>query len=133
MGWESGLTGFAELLYALIERRGWSIREFASRAKTQHTVLSLIKAGTRPPPLKHMERWATVLGLDGKDREYFLDLAALACCPDRVLRMFEPGHPAHDVIRMAIENDLLRRRYAAETGEAYEPKKATRKVRRSPQ
>ena len=133
MGWETGITGFAEVLYALIERRGWSLREFAAKAKTQHTALSAIKAGTRPPPLKHMERWATVLGLDDKDREYFLDLAALACCPTRVLRMFEPGHAAHDVIRLAIENQALKRLHVVETGEPAEPVKSRRKSRRSPQ
>jgi len=132
MGWETGIVGFTEVLYALIQRRGWTLREFAEKAKTQHTVLSMIKSGSRPPPLKHMDRWATVLGLEGREREYFLDLAALACAPDRVLRMFEPGHPAYQAIRLAVENAALKKLRAAEAGEPYVPQKSPRKSRRFP-
>ncbi len=133
MGWETGLTSFGEVLYAHIGRRGWSLREFAEKAGTQHTALSAIRAKRRPPPLKHVERWATLLRLEGREREYFLDLASLACAPDRVLRMFEPDHPAFDAIRLAAENAALRRLHAAETGEPYVTKKSPRKARRSPQ
>lgn len=133
MGWEAGLINFGEVLYQHIERTGSSLRSFAPRLGVSQSMLSQIRTGSRPPPLKRLEKWADTFDLSGKEREYFLDLAALACCPDRVLRMFEPGHPAHDVIRLAIENDLLRKQYAAETGEPYEPKKAPRKARRSPQ
>jgi transcriptional regulator with XRE-family HTH domain len=133
MAWEKGIRQFGEVLYELIARKQLSVRAIAPRLGVSHSMLSHIHTGYRPPPLERLEKWADVFELEGKEREYFLDLAALACAPERVLRMFEPGHPAHDVIRMAVENQALRKLHAAETGEPYEPKKSPRKARRSPQ
>lgn len=132
MGWEKGLTSFGDVLYRHIEATGHSIRAYAPRLGVSQSMLSQIRTGLRPPPLDRVEEWAKTLNLSGKEREYFLDLAALACAPERVLRMFEPGHPAYEAIRLAIENDALRRLYAAETGEPYAPDKSQRKPRNLP-
>lgn len=133
MAWEKGIQQFGDALYRLIADKGLSVRAFAPQLGVTPGMLSHIRTGYRPPPLDRLEKWADVFDLHGKDREYFLDLGALACCPERVLRMFEPGHPAHQAIRLAIENEALKRLYAAETGEPYEPQKSPRKSRRSPQ
>lgn len=130
MPWEEGIQSFGELLYRLIKKHG-SIRGFAPKLGVNHSFLSHIHTGLTPPPLDRVEGWADTLGLEGKEREYFLDLAALACAPDRVLRMFEANHPAFDAIRLAIENSALKRLYAAEVGVPYVSDKSPRKSRRS--
>ncbi len=132
MAWEKGIQQFGEVLYELIAHKGVSVRAIAPRLGVSHSMLSHIHTGYRPPPLDRLEKWAEVFDLSGKDREYFMDLGALACCPPRVLRMFEPGHPAHEAIRLAVENAALKRLYAAEVGEPYVPQKSPRKARRSP-
>lgn len=132
MAWEQGIQRFGDLLYGLIARKNQSVRAFAPRLGVSHSMLSHIRTGYRPPPLERLEDWADVFGLEGKEREYFLDLGAIACAPPRVLRMFEAGHPAYEAIRLAIENDTLRKLRAAEHGEPYEAPKSPQKARRSP-
>ena len=129
MQWEKNLTTFGEKLYQLVERNDWSLRDFAAKIKYSHGNLSQIKTRNRPPPLKHVEHWADVLGLVGAEREYFLDLAALACCPPRVLRMFEPNHPAARAIQLAIKNDELK---VAESPVAYDAKPPSKRGLRAP-
>jgi hypothetical protein len=119
MSWPNELTSFGDKLYQLIERKGWGVMEFSRRVKHDQPSISQIRAGTPPPPLKHVDHWADVLGLVGAEREYFLDLAALACCPPRVLRMFEPNHPAARAIQLAIEREQLK---VAEPSESYDAK-----------
>lgn len=105
--WLGKLTPFGDVLLHFVQRRGWSLREFADRVKYNQSNLSQIRLQRRPPPLKHMEQWADVLGLSATEREYFLDLAALACAPERVLKMFDPKHPGHRAIILAQERELL--------------------------
>ena len=133
MAWEKGIQQFGEVLYGLIAEKGLSVRAIAPRLGVSHSMLSHIHTGYRPPPLDRLEGWADVFDLHGKDREYFLDLGALACAPERVLRMFEPGHPAHEAIRLAVENAALRRLHVAETGAPYDAQKSQKRSRRSPQ
>jgi len=78
---------FPTLLYQLIARKGLSLREFARKAKTRQPALSEIKRGVRNPPLTSIERWADVLGLVGREREHFLDLAHLMQTPERIRKL----------------------------------------------
>ncbi len=121
MAWSDGITPFGEKLYALIARKGWSVREFATKAGTYQSNLSDIRRRKRSPPLHHVEAWADLLSVTGREREYFLDLAALECAPARVLAMFNPNHPAYEAIRVAIENDVSASR-VADVGLSYEAK-----------
>jgi transcriptional regulator with XRE-family HTH domain len=129
MTWESGLAQFGDKLRQLIDRRKLKLREFAAIVKCDHGSLSKIQNNKLQPPLKHVERWADVLGVEGAEREFFLDLAALANAPERVLRMFDPQHPAWEAIRLAAENQALKR--AADEPSAYEAAQQRRAKRRS--
>jgi transcriptional regulator with XRE-family HTH domain len=106
MGWEAGLQDFGEFLFSRIKARGMSIRSFAAVSGIKHPMLHRIRQGKTSPPPDRLDQWAKVLGLVGAEREYFLDLAALASCPPRVLAMFKPGHPAKTAFRHAIELEL---------------------------
>jgi transcriptional regulator with XRE-family HTH domain len=126
MGWERGLITFGEYLYEAIKRKGVSLREFAPRLGVTHSMLSQIKSGqVRVPPERH-EQWADALELQGDEREFFLDLAALSCAPPRVLAMFNSKHPAFQTIMLAQMHGALLREVAelkqrvAENGDAYE-------------
>lgn len=121
MGWHSYLTTFGAKLDELIRRKEWSEEQFAAAVDDKQPHINAVKAGKRKPPLKGIDAWADVLGIEGAEREYFLDLAALTRAPERVLRMFEPSHPAQKAIRAAVERDLTAKR-AAEDGAAYEAK-----------
>lgn len=69
MAWDEGIQSFGEYLYRLIDERGHTIRGFAPRLNVSHSMLSHIRKGLTPPPLKRMEQWADAFDLDGKDRE----------------------------------------------------------------
>jgi len=79
---------FAELLFERIERAGLSARSFARLVGKVPPRLSEIKNGRRLAPLKRIEHWAEVLGIkDKKERERFIDLAALTHVPERLQRL----------------------------------------------
>ena len=78
---------FPALLYRLIERKGLSLREFAGLARTKQPAISEIKRGVRNPPLSSISHWADVLGLVGKEREHFIDLAHLMQTPERIRKL----------------------------------------------
>ena len=133
--WDDLLSPFGDFLALLVERRGLTWIDFARQVRQKASTISQIKHGTRRPPLEHGERWAKVLGLEGDEREYFLDRIALLHAPPRVLAMMLPGHPAVRSIRLAIERELaaawaadceraaqsrLDARLAAETGRPYD-------------
>jgi hypothetical protein len=84
---------FGEALQAAIAAKGISVKSWAEKmiGSTHGQVFNVI-AGRRTPPLDEVERWATKLGLEGRERQRFLDLAALAHLPieieARMLRTF---------------------------------------------
>lgn len=78
---------FPDLLYRLIEQKGLTLREFARLAKTKQPAISEIRRGVRNPPLSNIGHWADVLGLTGKERENFLDLAHLMQTPERIRKL----------------------------------------------
>ncbi len=60
-----------------------------------------IRQGTKTPPMKEMETWATALKLLGYERQYFLDLAAIAHLPEEVQTRFEHMAEHARRVRMA--------------------------------
>jgi transcriptional regulator with XRE-family HTH domain len=60
------------------------MREFARLAGANQSALSQMKLGRRPVPLARIEGWADVLGLSGRARERFLDLAEMTHIPFRM-------------------------------------------------
>ncbi len=91
----SGMArAFADMVTTEVERRGWSMRDFASRAESTYTpdgaigYVSKILAGKTRLPAKKIERWADALRLDGDDRDRFIALAWLARSDERVEAMF---------------------------------------------
>ncbi|TVR11102.1 MAG: hypothetical protein EA401_11745 [Planctomycetota bacterium] len=62
-----------------------SIRRFAVLTQQNATFVSQILREQRRPPLHRMEQWADVLRIYGQAREDFLNAAALAHAPQRVV------------------------------------------------
>ena len=58
------------------------VAESAERESSASAYLSKVLKGEAPPPLERIESWADALKLSGKERERFLDLAALGHLPD---------------------------------------------------
>ena len=76
------------LLFDRMERAGLSARAFARLVGTVPPRLSEIKKGRRFAPLRRIEHWADVLGIkDKKERERFIDLAALTHVPERLQKL----------------------------------------------
>ena len=92
------MAAYGEMLKSLIAQKGYGLREFAQRVGYAHSNISAIMAGRRPPPLDRIERWADALGLDGQERQEFLEEAYLAHAPQQV---------RHIVDRMRVEIDSL--------------------------
>ncbi len=64
---------------------GLTLRDFAKRIRRSPAYVSLIRTGKRQPPADHyVHMWADALGIEGSDREYLLDLAALERTPERI-------------------------------------------------
>ncbi len=55
--------------------------EFCRRIGKPAGWVQQIREGTKTPPLREMATWATVLELNDHERQYFLDLAAIAHLP----------------------------------------------------
>jgi transcriptional regulator with XRE-family HTH domain len=83
------MATFGELLRTLLARRNLSERSFAAVAKSSKSSISGIIMGSRTPPLAHTDAWCDVLGLRGQERQYFLDLAALAHLPQPARDRFQ--------------------------------------------
>lgn len=82
------------MLARLIDRKFASRRAFARAAEPDNGVataslISNVILGKNYPPFPRVERWADALGLDGNERQEFLDLAACAHLPDEVRPQFE--------------------------------------------
>ena len=75
------------MLYQAIAQKGLTVSEFARLVKVPQPNVSEIKRGARRAPLAGIEKWADVLGLEGDERERFLDLAALTHTPERIQRL----------------------------------------------
>ena len=131
MNWRGGIVPFGVVLHRLIKAKGWTIEAFAERVDDSQPNISAIKNGRRAPPLKKVERWAEVLGITGEQREFFMDLAALANAPKRVLNMFRRDHPAFQAMLILAERDTFMEARAAEKSEPYGAEKSARKSRRS--
>lgn len=79
-------SAFAGLLQQERTRRGLTGRGLARLLGASSAHVARITAGTRPPPLDAVERWADVLGLVGVDRRRFLVAALSAHAPASLLR-----------------------------------------------
>lgn len=75
---------FGSYLTALLAEKHLSMREFARLAGINQSALSQMKLGKRTVPLARVETWADVLGLTGRNRERFLDLAETTHIPLRM-------------------------------------------------
>jgi len=58
-----GYDGLAELLTRQLDRRGWSQRELARRARMSHTTVSKVLSGRLAPSYEFCRAVAGVLGL----------------------------------------------------------------------
>jgi transcriptional regulator with XRE-family HTH domain len=106
MPWEDLITPFGDVLYARIHRMGMTTGQFAERVGISRPFLSQIANRKSPPPLDRMEKWADTLELEGDERDYFLDLAALELVPERCKRLFDPRTAGFRAIQSAISRDM---------------------------
>jgi hypothetical protein len=75
------MDSFGQCLQRAIVAIGLSRRAFAKKVAYSPTSMDAIVHGRRPPPRKHIERWARALELTGKAREEFIELGYLVHCP----------------------------------------------------
>lgn len=78
------LCPFGEMLYGLLQRRGLGLSEFGALVDYPKQLISNVSNGHRPVPLERLDLWADELGLEGLEREVFLDYGALTHAPDRL-------------------------------------------------
>lgn len=74
---------FGEYLSAAITKAGYNQTTFASKVGQKQQAMNAIILGKRPPPLKHMRKWADVLG-NAVEKATFIELADLEHCPERI-------------------------------------------------
>jgi transcriptional regulator with XRE-family HTH domain len=58
------MATFGGALQDLFSSRGWSLREAGSRLGVSASLLGMITAGRRRPPLDRLDHWRAALGLD---------------------------------------------------------------------
>ncbi len=113
-GYEEAMAkrAFGSALKAAIQAKGLSVNAWAEEVLggTHGQVFNVI-AGRRTPPLDEVERWATKLGLEGKDRQTFLDLAALTHLPVDVEARFLRILKEHD--KLLLDYQTLAKRAAS--------------------
>jgi transcriptional regulator with XRE-family HTH domain len=76
---------FGEFLEGLLAAREMSARVFALKVRKNPTYLSKVMRGEVPMSAKHVESWADVLGLVGKEREEWLEKAWSTRTPPYIL------------------------------------------------
>ena len=74
---------FDKVLDKFLEKRGISLRTFATEAGLSAPAVSQIKSGSRPVPTTRVEAWADILKLTGQDRVEFIDAAMWTVIPKR--------------------------------------------------
>lgn len=79
---------FGEYLAAAITKAGFTQATFAKKVGQHQQTINAVVHRKRVPPLKHMGRWADVLG-KAVDRAQFLELARLANSPDEIQELVE--------------------------------------------
>lgn len=72
---------FGNLLGSLLDQGGMTRVDFAAKAGVSASFVSNLIAGDRTPPPDKIDGWADILGLRGRERDHFLDLAMLAHLP----------------------------------------------------
>lgn len=78
---------FGEYLADGLTKAGHTQTSFAKKVGQKQSAVSAIVLGKRAPPLKHMSRWAEVLG-KAVDRNVFLELARLEHCPSEIREQY---------------------------------------------
>lgn len=88
------MSDFGRYLENLVLDRFGSRRKFIiaaegeDRAQAGVSYFSQVVAGKKPPPLHRLEAWADALGLQGAERERFVDLACIEHLPEEVRPRF---------------------------------------------
>jgi hypothetical protein len=86
-------THFGELLYDKIRKSGKTIPEFSLKVGIHKSILSKISEGGIAPKWERVLILVRYLELTGKERQRFLDLAAIAHLPpdvrDRFVRILD--------------------------------------------
>lgn len=112
-----------------LDRAGLSQAELARRAQVGRQRITQWKRRDSVPSWPDCCRMADALGLEGTDRQLFLDLAAIEAAPpesrDRLRELaaqaaMQPandGPQAHHVLRVYSDNQALRRRLAETASE----------------
>jgi hypothetical protein len=81
---------FGRVLAQAIAAREWALRDAAQRLGVSHSLLGMIIAGTRRPPLDRIVAWRGPLKLERHELERFVELALIA-------------HGCRDLARMVRE------------------------------
>lgn len=80
---------FGELLASHRNQQGLGQDILAQRSGARsRTAISLVETNQRPPPLKHLKKWADALGLRDDERKRFLFEGELENAPGPVKRKF---------------------------------------------
>lgn len=89
-------TDFRELLARTAVARGLSLRALALRAGMDPSFLNRVRHGERPLPVDRIDHLAAALGLEGRERETFIEQAHLSMVPDYIRRLVdELRHELH--------------------------------------
>ena len=91
---------FGEYLVAALDKADLNQSAFAAKVGQKQQALNAIIRGKRPPPLKHMDKWVSVLGKI-VDKDTFIELAELEHCPERIRQL---------VLNMRKKNPIKRRK-----------------------
>ncbi len=70
-----------------VRRAGLTHAALAKAIEVRRPFVSQVLAGTRPLPVKQVEKWAVALNLSSMEREQFEQLAYLSRAPDPIKRL----------------------------------------------
>ncbi len=83
------MPGFGELLGKLLKERKLSQQTLAQHVGVSQATVSQVILGKTRPRLAKIRKWADGLGLQGQDREAFVQEAALCHAPPEVLELVD--------------------------------------------
>ena len=67
-----------------MQQAGMSVRQLARQSGASPAIISRVMRGQRRPPAKHIQTWASALGLSESEQESFIDAAIRDHCEPEI-------------------------------------------------
>lgn len=115
------LSAFAIALLDALTAKKLNQTEFGALTGHPRAFINQLLHSTRTPPLDEVDGWADKLGLTGRAKVRFVNLAALAHLPDSVAQRFITIIDEHDRLLADYQNLAATVKRAASPRKDYKP------------